>query len=74
MQKSFLLAIVFVFGCLSIHSCTEANSKEELIQNAIQEEMQLHPEARLIDIYKLFFQGTFGPGHLIHDKQSALKK
>jgi len=73
MRKSFLLTIVFIFGCLSINSCTEADSKEELIRNAILEEMHLHPEARLIDIYKFFFQGAFGPGHIISDKQSALK-
>jgi hypothetical protein len=73
MRKSFLLTIVFVFGCLSIYSCTVSDNKEELIQNAILEEMQLHPEARLVDIYKFFFQGTFGPGHLITEKQSALK-
>ena len=73
MRKSFLLTIVFVFGCLSIYSCTASDNKEELIQNAILEEMQLHPEARLVDIYKFFFQGTFGPGHLITEKQSALK-
>ena len=73
MRKSFLLAIVFIFSWICINSCTVADNKEELIQNAIQEEMQLHPEARLIDIYKFFFQGAFGPGHIIRDKQSALK-
>jgi len=72
MRKTFLLAIVFIFSWICINSCTVADNKEELIQNAIQEEMQLHPEARLIDIYKFFFQGAFGPGHIIRDKQSAL--
>jgi len=72
MQKPFLLFLVLIIGCLLIYSCKEADSKKELIQNAILEEMRLHPEARLIDIYKFFFQGAFGPGHIIRDKQSAL--
>jgi len=73
MRKSFLLAIVFIFSWICINSCTVADNKEELIENAILEEMCLHPEARLVDIYKFFFQGAFGPGHIIRDKQSALK-
>ncbi|NNG26204.1 MAG: hypothetical protein HKM87_01650 [Ignavibacteriaceae bacterium] len=72
MQKSILLIIVFILNWICINSCTEADSKKELIQYAILEEMHLHPEARLVDIYKFFFQGTFGPGHIIRDKQSAL--
>jgi len=73
MRKPYLLFLVLIIGCLSIHGCKEADSKEESIQNSILEEIHLHPEARLIDIYKFFFQGTFGPGHIISDKESALK-
>ena len=72
MRKSLLLIIVFIFSWICINSCTEADSKKELIHNAIMEEMHLHPEARLVDIYKFFFQGRFGPGHIISDKESAL--
>ena len=72
MRKLFLLIIVFIFSWICINSCTETDSKKELIQNAIMEEMNLHPEARLVDIYKFFFQGTFGPWHIISDNQSAL--
>jgi len=72
MRKPYLLFIVMIIGYLSIYSCREADNKEALIHNAILEEMHLHPEARLVDIYKFFFQGTFGPGHIIRDKQSAL--
>ncbi len=72
MQKSFLLFLVLIIGCLFIYSCKKADIKDELIQNATLEEMRLHPEARLVDIYKFFFQGTFGPGHIISDKESAL--
>jgi hypothetical protein len=34
-------------------------------------EFVLYPKATLIDYYKLFYQGTFGPGHIIADKQTA---
>jgi len=71
MRKPFLLFLVLIIGCLFIYSCKEADIKEELIQNATLEEMRLHPEARLVDIYKFFFQGTFGPAHLISDTESA---
>jgi hypothetical protein len=34
-------------------------------------EFVLFPKANLIDYYKLFFQGTFGPGHIITDEKAA---
>ena len=37
----------------------------------IEAELQKHPRAQLIDIYKLFYQSAFGPGHIISDADSA---
>ncbi len=34
-------------------------------------EFVLYPKSNLIDYYKLFYQGTFGPGHLISNRQTA---
>lgn len=34
-------------------------------------EKEIHPEAKLIDYYKLFFQSCFGQGHFIIDMQTA---
>ncbi|MDA3814520.1 MAG: hypothetical protein PF570_09760 [Candidatus Cloacimonetes bacterium] len=34
-------------------------------------EFKLHPKSQLIDYYKLFFQGTFGPEHIISSKSST---
>ncbi|MBT4575288.1 MAG: hypothetical protein HOB92_02350, partial [Candidatus Cloacimonetes bacterium] len=45
---------------------------EEIIK-LINSEFTLHPRAQLIDYYKLFFQGTFGPGHIISDKNSVIE-
>ncbi|WP_372949701.1 hypothetical protein [Mariniphaga sp.] len=46
----------------------EQNSK---IEKAVINELKYYPEARLRDIYKNFFQDTFGPGHLIPDTTRA---
>ena len=45
-------------------------SDQQVINLAKQEE-KLHPKASLIDYYKLFFQGTFGPGHFIESEKTA---
>ena len=42
------------------------------INNLIVSEHKLHPKAELVDYYKLFFQGTFGPEHIIRETGSAL--
>ncbi|HNX00926.1 MAG TPA: hypothetical protein PLE74_11995 [Candidatus Cloacimonadota bacterium] len=36
-------------------------------------EFVLYPKATLIDYYKLFYQGTFGPGHIIENREIAYK-
>ena len=41
------------------------------ILNLALSEYKLHPQAALIDYYKLFFQGVFGPGHFIKSKEKA---
>ena len=43
------------------------------ITKLIKSEFELHPKAQLIDYCKLFFQGTFGPGHIISDNNSAME-
>ncbi|MDO9576622.1 MAG: hypothetical protein Q7J16_01925 [Candidatus Cloacimonadales bacterium] len=45
-------------------------SETQIIELAKQEE-QLHPKSSLIDYYKFFFQGTFGPEHFIENEAKA---
>ena len=45
--------------------------KRERVVELIRQEHRLRPEAELIDYYKLLYQGSFGPGHMVHDKDSA---
>lgn len=39
--------------------------------SAVKAELENYPEERLIDLYKSFFQGYWGPGHLVPDSISA---
>lgn len=48
--------------------------KEHRIRMAVGKELRHHPKATLIDLYKYFFQGAFGPGHIIRDKSMALQQ
>ena len=41
------------------------------VEKLIKEELALHPEARLLDIFKMFYQSAFGPSHIILDESSA---
>ncbi|MCK5051808.1 MAG: hypothetical protein KAS53_08800 [Candidatus Cloacimonetes bacterium] len=45
--------------------------QNDKIEKLIKSEFELHPKAQLKDYYKLFFQGTFGPGHIISNRSSA---
>ncbi len=45
--------------------------QNERVRKLILSEYELHSQATLIDYYKLFFQGTFGPGHFIESEEKA---
>ncbi|MGD9489697.1 MAG: hypothetical protein AB7W47_16875 [Calditrichaceae bacterium] len=57
--------------CFLSPAVSGPESKNELIREAVRNEMNLRPESTLIDLYKLFFQGAFGPGHMIANEESA---
>jgi hypothetical protein len=42
-----------------------------LARDLVAAELQLFPQAQLIDIYKLFYQSAFGPGHIISNANAA---
>lgn len=44
--------------------------KDKIIKTT-DAEMKLHPDLKLCDYYKFFYQGQFGPGHLLKDPVSA---
>lgn len=69
-QIVFILA--FISSCVSCSSNDSKDTKKEAIVKTIQEELILHPKGTLLDLYKNFFQGRFGPGHMISDTTSAI--
>ncbi len=72
-EVCYVLFLFFgiMFSSISCSNSVINNDKKESIIRTIQEELTLHPKATLLDIYKNFFQGRFGPGHMISDLDAA---
>lgn len=62
-------SLVCLFLFLSM--ITLAGNREKKIREYINAELKYHPEARLVDLYKNYFQDAYGPGHLISDTTKA---
>lgn len=61
-----------IFFLLGINIRPQNISDEEMkIKKALLDEINMYPSSTLIDIYKSFFQGFWGPGHMIPDSVSA---
>lgn len=54
-------------------SCKPAFVDSFAVETAVSTQLKHFPESRLQDLYKSFFQDRFGPGHLIADRESALR-
>ncbi|MGN0201796.1 MAG: hypothetical protein ACI399_02690 [Candidatus Cryptobacteroides sp.] len=67
-MKKYLLPLVIAL-CLA--SCRQSVSDCAAIRRAVSNQLETHPESRLQDLYKSFFQDRFGPGHIIRDRESA---
>jgi hypothetical protein len=66
-----LYGLIFIVNVIFISTLFPNNNREEEIRKAIKQELKLHPKATLIDLYKNFFQGRFGPGHMINNVEAA---
>ncbi|MBU2651260.1 MAG: hypothetical protein KKA81_10025 [Bacteroidetes bacterium] len=66
------IIFMLILTALSLASCT-LKQDNSAIRSAIQDEIRLHPETRLADIYKNFFQDAYGPGHMINDSAAAMR-
>lgn len=66
MRRGFILILI-----LGLTSCTQRIVDSEAVKVAVAAQMESYPESRLQDLYKSFFQDRLGPGHIIHDRQSA---
>lgn len=47
------------------------SERENQIRQFVDEELNHYPEARLVDVYKNYFQDAYGSGHLIADTAMA---
>lgn len=64
-----ILCSLFIF--IPLLSCVEQNRRTLAIEQAVRTELQRYPQATLLDLYKFFFQGAFGPGHMIPEAEAA---
>lgn len=72
----YWIPVIIITVLLSIGISTDKlidQIKKEKIRETVLNELKLHPKATLIDIYKNFFQGAFGPAHMINNPQSIIK-
>ncbi len=69
MNKNLITILLLV--CFLI-SCKNNNSDNRPIRIAIENELKYYPGEQLVDLYKSFFQGYWGPGHLIEDTTAAM--
>jgi hypothetical protein len=63
------IAIFILPMVLFTLSCKETDNSS--LSVIVKQELDRYPGQRLVDIYKTFFQGYFGPAHLITDSNSA---
>ncbi len=50
-----------------------AGNREKKIRQFVYGELKYYPEARLVDLYKNYFQDAYGPGHIISGTEQAGK-
>lgn len=65
-----LSLIILIFVLLS---CTNNQNQKEKdqVRTVVAEQLAKYPSSTLVDLYKIFFQDQFGPGHLLGDTASA---
>ena len=51
----------------------DSTNRKNKIIDALKLELHWHPEARLTDLYKNFFQDRYGPGHLVVNTDRAYR-
>lgn len=67
-----LYAIIFA-TLATLISCDRVKERDEKIRESIERQMTTYPQSTLRDLYKNYFQDSFGPGHIIADRAAADK-
>ena len=68
-----LAGLAGVAGLATLTSCQAEIIDTRAVDAAIERQLADFPESRLQDLYKSFFQDRFGPGHIINDRDGALR-
>ena len=66
-MKKFTFTLFIIVSCVLIHS--QVRATEESIDYMVEK----YSQGQIADIYKSFYQDTYGPGHLLGDSVSAKK-
>lgn len=70
MKKFSYALLLFLFPQMNILA-QEDKVFEDSVRQSILQQMEDYPQSTLKDLYKSFFQDSFGPGHLINDVERA---
>jgi uridine kinase len=68
-----LVLIPAVMSALSHHNERSADPELLSLQELLKYQLDLYPDAELIDLFKMIYQNEFGSGHLITNPEKSLK-
>ena len=71
MTRAFTAAVFAGLLVVAAIGAQESVPSDEARMIALDEELRLHPEMGVTDIYKFLYQGTFGPGHAMTDREAV---
>lgn len=73
MNRRTIAAVLLALFLTTGVAAQEAASGVDSAMSALDEELRLHPEIGVTDIYKFLYQGVYGPGHAIEDRDAAAR-
>lgn len=72
MKLKFTITVACCVISAMLCACHDSGEYDtRAIREAVAVQMESYPESTLQDLYKNFFQDTFGPGHLLDDTDDA---
>ena len=69
MRKAIYIAMTILL--LAPMACTRADSTQKRIRHSVEQQLKRYPHSTLRDLYKNYFQDSFGPGHIIANNDAA---
>ena len=66
-----LISLILVIHHQPVHAQTDSEIPTWSVKQLVESQQQLHPQLRVQDVYKLFYEATFGVGHFLADSSGA---